>query len=1510
MTPKTRTRLRRAATALALLVAVPAAGVAFIHSGPGQRFARGKIEQAITGRMDGGRATIGDVTLSVFSGVTLSSLSLNGADGREAVHVGLIELVPHWSEILERRPTLSRLVVRDVRVAVRQSADGTSNLSTLFKPAVPGPGRKPLDRVAIEHLEVSGTQLSLQRPDGTLVSLEDGGVVGSVVARPATSGVDLSLSRIGLSLGVKRPDGLEIGVRDLHWGLEAHLERGAGPITLRPLDAQLVLALPSASAPQKSQLAFGETKITLGEGELALASSQIAAAAVALESVSLSGKYVDGALTGEQQASLVGLHVDRARLHELLGKQVLAGDIDIGLKLAGRPDKLGVEAQVASSGQRLALTGAIDAHERLSLGYDLSLRSERLALPELLVIDNPPQVEARDIALAVKGHGVTRADASVDVGFTAGPLVVRGAPINRVEVDAHFEHGEIVLRKLRVLAVAQELEVSGKYRLSDGLISADIASRGALAPTIARLREAGVKVPPSPLLSALSLSKEGVRAHVEGSLDTMLRIDVPDLRVGLAGGALQVRASADLVAGDPSKGEKRVRARSLEADVKVSGLPIGRLAALRGREAPVDGAVSGEVKLRGTPESPEATFDLRSAFTVPGAPSAKPMALALKGKASRGRVTAHARVDEGAKGGPQARVLDADIDAPLAGRSISLTAPLAIKIDIPKRPIAAIAELLPPAIREKAKLPAHGDAEVHIDVKGSGAHPRGTVSVEASGELAPGGSQRVRVDATLGPARDGGDGLQVGYRMAASAHGDSPSLQAKGALHFARSPLLDRDAALSWDTEIDVNEELASLPLPPERKGLAGHVKAHIAASGNRQDLEAKIDFQGRGIARGGPPLDLDASVALTPQATTLSASAKIAGVDALTVKGNIGLGGKGLYAALKERPDPRVSLEVDFPTHEMTDWAPAVAELGALPGQFGGKLKLSGPATGLKLDGEFSYSGYQTLSGKPGQLGIELSGSLAGARLSLGVPGGLGFDATISPAALVAARMSDKPSSVRAYLQMRGESALADLLPDAPQLREAGVAGKLSGDLAIEARLLVSKTSVEPSGGSFSGALSLDGASVLIPDTRRKLHDLTLKLRGEDETLLVEQLVAHESDAEKPDRKLTVAGKLSFDKLRLTGAQGRVRSEDFLLFGGSFGQIDAPRASVTADIAVSADLTGGSRKIDVEVASFSLSSPDRFPKAHQPEVVSVGDLLEVSSASQIGRLPVASGAARARGEGAAGKRIEPAPGDAAPGERDLTVHIRIPKPVRFRQMPLDLEATGDVTVVRTESGQRRVSGKLDAVGGRFLMGGKLLDLDHGSVAFGDKGSVVDLWFKREASPTALRDFATEDASSVRVHLDGEVGKQQIKVSGLTESLFGALSVLNLGRVRYLTRPDLPASETPQLPQYGEIRESSYVAANLPHLLFLDRAGVIADPRDGRAAYGRLQRVDAERYFNQGSTRLKLRTRPPTVGVSQGEVEFDYLFTNTPRSVSGAGLLGGTRGGGGPTVFWEWSSAD
>ena len=191
-----------------------------------------------------------------------------------------------------------------------------------------------------------------------------------------------------------------------------------------------------------------------------------------------------------------------------------------------------------------------------------------------------------------------------------------------------------------------------------------------------------------------------------------------------------------------------------------------------------------------------------------------------------------------------------------------------------------------------------------------------------------------------------------------------------------------------------------------------------------------------------------------------------------------------------------------------------------------------------------------------------------------------------------------------------------------------------------------------------------------------------------------------------------------------------------------------------------------------------------------------------------------------------------------------------------------------------------------------------------------DAGPFLDLHFRREPHPAALRDVATDGETSVNAHMVGVFGKQKISFSGAADGLFEGLAFENLGRVRVLSTPEAPLTQTPQLPQTPQIRQTAFMSANLPHLAFLDHASTYADPTVSRFSYGRFESLEAERYSRDGTRRLRTTVRPRVIGQSDSEVEGSLLFTNTPRVVAGVGVVGGTRVGGGPVIFWEWSSAD
>jgi hypothetical protein len=120
----------------------------------------------------------------------------------------------------------------------------------------------------------------------------------------------------------------------------------------------------------------------------------------------------------------------------------------------------------------------------------------------------------------------------------------------------------------------------------------------------------------------------------------------------------------------------------------------------------------------------------------------------------------------------------------------------------------------------------------------------------------------------------------------------------------------------------------------------------------------------------------------------------------------------------------------------------------------------------------------------------------------------------------------------------------------------------------------------------------------------------------------------------------------------------------------------------------------------------------------------------------------------------------------------------------------------------------------------------------------------------------------------------------------------------------------MPASEAVQIPQPDGLLGITYMAINLPHNLYFEHFNAWSDPYDDPHAYGRVQHMDAEHDSESGKTRVRVVSRPHAAGQNSSELQLDYLFANSARALFGVGLRGGERAGGGPGLFFEWSSED
>jgi hypothetical protein len=310
---------------------------------------------------------------------------------------------------------------------------------------------------------------------------------------------------------------------------------------------------------------------------------------------------------------------------------------------------------------------------------------------------------------------------------------------------------------------------------------------------------------------------------------------------------------------------------------------------------------------------------------------------------------------------------------------------------------------------------------------------------------------------------------------------------------------------------------------------------------------------------------------------------------------------------------------------------------------------------------------------------------------------------------------------------------------------------------------------------------------------------------------------------------------------------------------------------------------------------------------------VSLGDVIYVTDGEVVpGMLPVVK-----KASAEAAPATKPAdPGAPAQPEGGLDLLVRIPKKAHVLMDPMDLEPVGEIRVERRGS-KRHIDGLLTMKGGWLSLGGRRHALDHGTIKFDDAhpGGEMDLWFGRKESETTLRDLSKASAGDeVTIHLEGPLDNRRTTLGGAGSpgTLFDLLSVHNAGRTRYLSQPDLPSGAVVEYPQHDNLLLLSYLAVNVPSLLFLDKVSAWSDVYDGRSnqAYGRIEHFEAEGYAADGKVRVRAAQEPPQAGASGAHLDVDWLWVNDAGTAVGVGVSAGDRLGGGPGFFVEWSSDD
>jgi hypothetical protein len=592
------------------------------------------------------------------------------------------------------------------------------------------------------------------------------------------------------------------------------------------------------------------------------------------------------------------------------------------------------------------------------------------------------------------------------------------------------------------------------------------------------------------------------------------------------------------------------------------------------------------------------------------------------------------------------------------------------------------------------------------------------------------------------------------------------------------------------------------------------------------------------------------------------------------TVKGTLAMP----FAWRGKKPDVKalragltVDATIDVPDRPLASLREKLAKFG---GNVGGKIVVRGPVKTPSIDANLAWHDYQTAAGTQGETKIHASGT----------PNAL--EATIDQGGVqIVANVDRAPTRIAIKSQMRAsQTPLLPLLPASlgAKLAAADV-GKLDWNMTGDVVLVKTAGKLAVDSLALAGTLDVTGASIAIPKSKRRYEDIALHVRAEPAGVRIEKLELHEGK-----RELAISGLLTLDKTKPKHVDLSLTAKDWLVFGSDkLGMPDAPRGTASFDIAAAVDLTQPVIGVDATVKRLDLDSPDRLERGHYFEKASVsGDVIFVDGPAKAGKLP-----------------YKPIVAAAPKHRRPIDVRVHIPNPIRVQQVPLDVMAKGELAItVRDEGVQTR--GTLALTGGELDLFGYKHALVSGSVAFTDEHPKgwMDLVFERELPDYAKRALSSS-AGGARISLHGVPNQQKTVLSGSANgAMLEVMSMYNAGRPMNLAEPGRPASSQVTLPRGDQLFVLTFMASNLPHLLFLDRVNAWSEQQPY------ITNVEAEKYTEH--SRIRAVVRPPTPGRSENELQYDRLLINSDRGAVGVGVRAGDRVGGGVGLFWEWSSKD
>jgi len=987
---------------------------------------------------------------------------------------------------------------------------------------------------------------------------------------------------------------------------------------------------------------------------------------------------------------------------------------------------------------------------------------------------------------------------------------------------------------------------------------------------------------------------------------------LPRTTFNVAGGTVSLTAGAKMGPDKPPAPE------TINADVEVKGVRLNRLPRqVRRRLRGVSGRLDASVSVRGTPTDPSVGFSVNTRVRGFG--------VKVNGGIADKRFDADVRLSKRGK-----RVATVDVSAPLimpepnSGKQPRLNpgGRLSVSVKVPETRIADLVGGLRPKLAKQL-----GDATMSMDMttKGSARRPKVDMELTLGGIPVKQLKKTVGGTVTFGMKPEGRKHVASGTMKIQAEDGSLPPLSGSMDAIFKRSPITARDkrpesATITLD-ETDLAALLPNLPIPPETRkkieGLTGKLGATIALKPDgRKMMAVEATNTIKGLSLPGKLNPIDATMEVH--------------VDSKRIKlrntlddGRDGDLGEFVFQ-LTESPQKLfklwkamkitdlmktpVTMKMtlpDTPVARFRQISPLVPEL---PGKVASSIAMGGRLDAPTFSGAAEYKDFETMLGKPGRAALVLNskGSLYSTALELGTDkklvvnhefdGPKAFDYYLGAEEKLTTKLSITAPKMR----------LESLLPKLPgvDLEKVGFEGAIRSDLVAELGFGYNEDfEVVPRTPKSTGAFRFVEGKVAVPNTPRAFHDIGLAF-SLDGGFKLEKLEVMESDDEKKNRSLKVTGLAPIAETGLKSATFDIVTKDFLAVAPKF---NSPEGELTMNTTITAsDLDQKTRKVVVDIKELHMHRPTRFVRDHYQQATHLGDLFYLKDGHTNGKLPV----------------IKPNPvlsiGVPKDDEVMADVTIKFPKEAKILNFPLDFKLTGNMNIKLGFTEDKKPLVKLSCdvkmFDGTALVMGQPFKLgDGGMYCPGPvKEFAATFNFNKKLPDPMRRDQSQASSGGPALFkiLVTPLGLPQTFPGGASgHYLIDAFATLNAGRSRMGSEPGQPATSTVQWPGGDEQpMVLTFLKTNLTHLVFLTRINLWARSGDLFEEYGRVRNMEADRYWDNDRSRVRMLGSELRTATSAAQLRYDRMLARDAQTLFGIGVYAGSNPGLGTEFFVEWSS--